>query len=97
MALCPTIRSSPTSAGPVAPAAQCPIVPMHTLERTDQRLTELEIKSSFTEDALDQLDKIIVRQQAQIDALIREVTHLRQQASEPATARNQRDDLPPHY
>lgn len=66
-------------------------------EHTERRLTELEIKASFAEDALDQLDKIIVRQQAQIDALIREITHLRQQASEPATARNLRDELPPHY
>jgi SlyX protein len=70
---------------------------MDTTDRTDQRLTELEIKASFAEDALDQLDKIIVRQQEQIDLLIRELTHLRQQASEPATTRNLRDELPPHY
>ena len=38
-----------------------------------------------------------IRQQEQIDLLIRELTHLRQQASEPATARNLRDELPPHY
>ena len=70
---------------------------MDTTERTERRLTELEIKASFAEDSLDQLDKIIVRQQAQIDLLVRELTHLRQQASEPTTARNLRDDLPPHY
>lgn len=70
---------------------------MDTTERTEQRITELEIKASFADDALDQLDKIIVRQQAQIDLLIRELTHLRQQASEPAAARNLRDELPPHY
>ena len=35
-----------------------------------QRLTELEIKASFTEDLLDQLNLVIVRQQDQIDALI---------------------------
>ena len=70
---------------------------MDTTDRTEQRITELEIKASFAEDALDQLDKIIVRQQEQIDLLVRELTNLRQQASEPATARNLRDDLPPHY
>ncbi len=66
-------------------------------EHTERRLTELEIKASFLEDTLDQLDQTVIRQQAQIDLLIRELTHLRQQASEPATARNLRDDLPPHY
>ncbi|MES2945071.1 MAG: SlyX family protein, partial [Pseudomonadota bacterium] len=48
----------------------------------DQRLTELEIKASFTEDLLEQLDKVIVRQQQQIDLLIREVTELRQPAND---------------
>jgi uncharacterized coiled-coil protein SlyX len=47
---------------------------------TDQRLTELEIKASFAEDLLDQLDKVIVRQQQQIDALLREVAELKASA-----------------
>ena len=71
--------------------------PMETNDRNDQRLNDLEIKASYLEDTLDQLDKIIIRQQAQIDLLIREVTHLRQQAPELGIARNLRDDLPPHY
>jgi SlyX protein len=66
-------------------------------ERNEQRLNELEIKASYLEDTLDQLDKIIIRQQAQIDLLVRELTHLRQQAPEPGTVRNLRDELPPHY
>ncbi len=32
---------------------------------------ELEIKASYTEDLIDQLDKVIVRQQEQIDLLIK--------------------------
>lgn len=68
---------------------------------TEQRITELEIKASFAEDQLDQLDKVIVRQQQQIDALIREITALRQQAPEGAggagVPRNLRDELPPHF
>jgi len=50
---------------------------MQTLN--DTRLTELEIKASFTEDLLDQLNQVIVRQQQQIDGLIRELGHLKQQ------------------
>ncbi|MDH4450162.1 MAG: SlyX family protein [Rhodoferax sp.] len=70
---------------------------MDAHERNEQRLTDLEIKVSYLEDTLDQLDRIIIEQQAQIDALIRELTHLRQQAPEPGTARTLRDELPPHY
>jgi SlyX protein len=67
-------------------------------EPTDQRLTELEIKASYAEDLLDQLNEIIVRQQAQIERLEREVAALRQQApaGELAALRSLRDELPPH-
>ncbi len=72
---------------------------MEPTSDSDQRLTALEIKASFTEDMLEQLDKVIVRQQQQIDLLIREVTELRQMAPDsPGSAtRNLRDDLPPHF
>jgi SlyX protein len=75
-----------------------PIQPA-TPQEIKQRLTELEIKASFTEDLLDKLDQIVIRQQTQINALISEVLHLRQQAEEPQGPgqRNLRDELPPHY
>jgi len=68
-------------------------------DRTDQRLTNLEIKASYTEDLLDQLDAVIVRQQQYIDLLISEITRLRQPVSETgvSAARNPRDEMPPHY
>jgi SlyX protein len=66
---------------------------------TEQRLTELEIKASFNEDLVEQLNQMVFRQQQQIDALVREVSQLRQQLPEPGAsgARNPRDELPPHY
>lgn len=72
---------------------------MDTARLTEQRLTELEIKASFTEDLLDQLNQVIVRQQAQIDGLLRAVGELRQQPSESGVPafRSLRDELPPHY
>ncbi len=72
---------------------------MEPTSDSDHRLTALEIKASYTEDMLEQLDKVIVRQQQQIDLLIREVTELRQMApdSPGSAARNLRDDLPPHF
>lgn len=65
----------------------------------EQRLIDLEIKLSFTEDLVDDLNKIIVRQQQQIDLLIRELSALRQQTGDSTQApfRSLRDELPPHY
>ena len=64
-----------------------------------QRIEALEIKASFTEDLLDQLNLTIYRQQQQIDQLAREVAQLRQQVPDGggATVRSLRDELPPHY
>lgn len=72
---------------------------MEPANTTDQRLIELEIKASFTEDLLDQLDQVIVRQQKQIDLLMREVARLGQPAAANAASapRGARDELPPHY
>ena len=72
---------------------------MHTSDTSDQRLTELEIKASFTEDLVEQLNQMIYQQQQQIDALIREVQQLRQQAPDGGTGgfRSLRDEIPPHY
>jgi SlyX protein len=66
----------------------------------DQRLTELEIKASFAEDLVDQLNQVIVRQQEQIDALVQQVSQLKAQqgqSSGGAEFRSLRDELPPHY
>jgi SlyX protein len=65
---------------------------------TEQRITEVEIKLSYTEDLLDELNLTIYRQQQQIDALIQQVHSLRQQAPEGGgAARSPQDELPPHY
>lgn len=72
---------------------------METSHDIQQRLTDLEIKASFTEDLFEQLDRVVVRQQQQIDVLLRELAQLRHasaQGSAPG-ARDLRDDLPPHY
>jgi SlyX protein len=68
--------------------------------QTDQRLMALEIKASFTEDLLDQLDKVIVRQQQQIDALVREIAELKAgpvRDGDVTVDRSLRDELPPHF
>ena len=65
---------------------------------TEQRLADLEIKLSFHEDLLDQLNLTIYRQQQLIDWLQQEVRRLAQQSEGGPTApRSLRDELPPHY
>jgi SlyX protein len=66
---------------------------------TTLRLTELEIKASFTEETLEQLNQVIIRQQGQIDLLLRELATLREQSQQAQSGvpRNLRDDLPPHF
>jgi len=79
----------------------CPTchTPMNSTINIDERLTNLEIKASFTDDLLDKLDQVIIRQQDQIDRLTQEVLRLSQPApnQDNAPPRNPRDELPPHY
>lgn len=65
----------------------------------DKRLTDLEVKASFNEDLVDELNRLAARQQAQIDAMVQALSRLHRllPADEPGPARNLRDELPPHY
>ncbi|HAJ11452.1 MAG: SlyX family protein [Hydrogenophaga sp.] len=67
-------------------------------DRTDERLTQLEIKLSYAEDLLDTLNTLVAQQQERIDLLTRELVALRyQQDQDQPTFRSLRDELPPHY
>ena len=67
------------------------------------RLTELEIKASLTEDLVEELNRMVYRQQEQIDLLQAQLRHLYGQmqanveSAESAAPRNLRDEIPPHY
>jgi SlyX protein len=67
--------------------------------RIEHRLAELEIKASFADDLLDQLNQQVWRQQQLIEQLQRELAALREQLRDNATPtfRSLRDELPPHY
>lgn len=66
---------------------------------TQTRLTELEIKLSFTEDLVEELNRTVARQQEQISLLQEELRVLFQQMWQmaPAEKTDVRDDIPPHY
>ena len=65
----------------------------------ESRLNDLEMKISYTEDMVDELNLTVFRQQQQIDQLIRQVTALRDQVQNvaPSEQLSLRDELPPHY
>lgn len=69
------------------------------MDEIAQRLESLEVKASFMEDLLDQLNLTIYQQQQLIDRLTHEVIQLRHQVPEAGQVgpRNLRDELPPHY
>jgi len=67
--------------------------------RMDSRITELEIKISYAEDMIDELNRVVFRQQQQIDLLLGQIKSLREQVQNaaPGEPRSLRDELPPHY
>lgn len=65
----------------------------------EQRITELEIKLGYAEDLLDALNRVVFRQQEQIDGLLQQLGALTSQVNdlEPPERRDPREDIPPHY
>lgn len=68
---------------------------------TDERITELEIKVAYQEDTIHQLDRVICRQQDQIDLLQKQFKQLKKGSQDPSNGEqslfNALDDIPPHY
>lgn len=72
---------------------------MESPEQLSSRITELEIKLSYSEDQLDALNRTVYLQQQQIDLLLRELKVLRDHmtTNTPGETLSLRDELPPHY
>ena len=66
----------------------------------ESRLENVETKMAFNEDALDQLNEVVIQQQRLIDGLVSQLTDLKRrvpEGSNDAPFRSLRDELPPHY
>ncbi|HWR77797.1 MAG TPA: SlyX family protein [Thiobacillus sp.] len=67
----------------------------------ESRLTELETKLAFAEDLIETLNQTVIRQQAQLDSMQRQLRLLHQQLQDALPdaddARTPRDEIPPHY
>jgi len=64
---------------------------------TDDRITNLEIKLSFSEDLIEKLNETVYKQQEQIEFLYRELKAIKEQASSGGGGASLKDDIPPHY
>lgn len=66
----------------------------------ESRVTELEIKLSYAEDLLEELNRTVFRQQEQIESLQRQILNLQQQVQDMSPSEqggSLRDEIPPHY
>jgi SlyX protein len=67
----------------------------------EERLNELEAKLAFAEDLIETLNQTVIRQQAQLDSMQRQLRLLHQQLQDSLPdaddARTPRDEIPPHY
>lgn len=65
----------------------------------DQRLERIETKLSFAEDLLEELNRLVFRQQEQIASLQAQLSRLLEGGEQPTIGapRDPRDERPPHY
>jgi SlyX protein len=72
---------------------------MSTPNNIEDRLTDLEVKLSFTEDLVDTLNDTIAKQQRQLELITRELVQLRNMlpSDDVGRQRSLRDEIPPHY
>lgn len=68
----------------------------------ETRINELEAKLTLADDQLDQLNRVVFRQQEQMDRLQAQLRWLMQhvqsvEASSSLEQRDLRDEIPPHY
>ncbi len=63
----------------------------------ENRLVDLEIRVTFQEKTIEELNEVIIDQQNQIDLLARELERVREQLRTPPTPGPVPDPLPPHY
>jgi SlyX protein len=67
----------------------------------EDRITELEIKVALQDDLLDELNRVVARQQQHIDWLTQELRRVQDQQrameSQGGKAPSLLDEIPPHY
>jgi SlyX protein len=95
--LAPHCRYCTRSGKQTAPE-KTPLLRTKKKDTMENRLTDLEVKITYNEHLIDELNRTVYRQQQQIDWLIGEIRSLRDQIKNaPNEPRSLRDEIPPHY
>jgi SlyX protein len=66
----------------------------------EERITNLEIKLSFSEDLIEELNQTVYKQQQQIEVIYKELKALKLQMASNLPSDSGgglRDEIPPHY
>jgi SlyX protein len=66
----------------------------------EERITNLEIKLSFSEDLIEELNQTVYKQQQQIEVIYKELKALKVLMASNLpndSSGNPRDEIPPHY
>ncbi|AOY01178.1 SlyX family protein [Jeongeupia sp. USM3] len=64
----------------------------------EDRLTELEIRLALQDELLDELNRVVARQQQDLELLAQALRQVQeQQRSGPGAPRSLFDEIPPHY
>lgn len=63
----------------------------------EKRLTDLEIKFSFQEDFINQLNQIIIKQENKIDEIIEYLKDLKETSAKDGNNSSLKNEKPPHY
>jgi SlyX protein len=69
----------------------------------EEKLVELETKFSYQEDLLSALNEVVIRQQRQLDELLRQMSAVKEQLQEASErvpgegGESDQNEQPPHY
>ncbi len=68
------------------------------MEELERRVEDLEVRLTFQQDVIRQLDEVIQSQGARIDLLMRELKELREQVkNDPGDEAPPEEQVPPHW
>ena len=68
------------------------------MEKLERRIKDLEIRLTFQDELVRQLDEVVQSQSARIDQLMQEVHALREQVNQnPAEEAPMEEQVPPHW
>ncbi|MBM3115823.1 SlyX family protein [Jeongeupia naejangsanensis] len=65
----------------------------------EDRITELEIRLALQDDLLDELNRVVARQQQDLELLAQELRRVQAQlrTGDPVSQASLLDEIPPHY